>query len=148
MGTDIAKKMKLSCLLAGLVLGRSPTMWEGSSMDECDLTCESAVVRLDYVEEQLKEVKQDVEKLHSQNSQLQERVDSLHTQVNGMRENGIYEIQPTLSYEPFEALCTFDKDEVETSLKRNHAKWPTYTATPGGSDGCSDPGCYKDKITY
>ena len=155
--------MKLSCLLAGLVLGRSPALWEGSTMDECDLTCESAAARLNSVESEVKDLKKDVKQLQTQNVQLQERVDSLHTQVNGpvkaasscqehwdngMRENGIYEIQPTLSYEPFEALCTFDKDEVETSLKRNHAKWPTYTATPGGSDGCADPGCYKDKITY
>ena len=54
--------------------------------------------------------------LQSSNDQLIERVD-LHTQVNGpvkaasscqehydngMRENGMYTIQPTLSYEPFE----------------------------------------------
>ena len=65
-----------------------------------------------------------------------------------MRENGVYEIQPTLSYDPFEVQCTFDKDEVETSLKRNHQHWPTYTATPGGSDGCDEPGCFTDKITY
>ena len=143
----------LYSLVAGLVVGRSAVF------EECDQSCE----RLDYIEDQVDKLKSDVKALQSQNAQLQERVDALHTQVNGpvkaasscqehwdngMRENGVYEIQPTLSYDPFEVSCTFDKDEVETSLKRNHQHWPTYTATPGGSDGCDEPGCFTDKITY
>jgi len=151
----------LYSLLAGLVWS-NPTLFEPRE-GECDLTCESAQTRLDYVEGEISKLKKDVKTLQTQNSQLQERVDSLHTQVNGpvkaasscqehwdngMRENGVYQIQPTLSYEPFEAVCTFDGDEVETMLVRTHKKWPTYTATPGGSDGCADPGCFRDEITY
>ena len=149
-------------LLAGLVWS-NPTLFEATKEGECDLTCESTQTRLDYVEGEISKLTNDVKALKTQNSQLQERVDSLHTQVNGpvkaasscqehwdngMRENGVYQIQPTLSYEPFDAVCTFDGDEVETMLVRTHKKWPTYTATPGGSDGCADPGCFKDEITY
>merc|ERR1712131_332746 len=84
----------LYSLVAGLVLGRSAVF------EECDQSCE----RLDYIEDQVDKLKSDVKALQSQNAQLQERVDALHTQVNGpvkaasscqehwdngMRENGV-----------------------------------------------------------
>jgi len=166
---ELRKKMRLLVgFITGLLANKIPGYVGESPVsvdyeDDCPMGCEEMASRLIQVEAQVNALRQDVDKLQSSNDQLIERVDALHTQVNGpvksasscqehydngMRENGMYTIQPTLSYDPFEVKCKFDGEEVETELARTHTNWPTYTATPGGSDGCADPGCFKDKITY
>ena len=69
---------------------------------------------------------------------------------NLVREDGVYPIQPSLDYEPFNVTCEFNEttDLASTILFHEHEKPFQYTSIPGSSDGCAEPGCFKDKITY
>ena len=43
--------------------------------------------------------------------------------------------------------CQFYDDVGVTIIKHNHTE-PTLTSQLGTLDGCYDPGCYSDNITY
>ena len=66
------------------------------------------------------------------------------------REDGDYPIQPSLDYDPFNVTCQFNltSGTAQTILFHDHEQPFQYTSVPVGSDGCADPGCFKDKITY
>ena len=93
-------------------------------------------------------------------------------------ENGMYTIQPSLDLDPFPVECEFGEDgHVKTILNHKQSriqyffhflkffnsmykKYNTiclsscqsnpsgYTSTPNEYDGCADPGCFEDKISY
>ena len=46
--------------------------------------------------------------------------------------------------------CQFNltSGTAQTILFHDHEQPFQYTSVPVGSDGCADPGCFKDKITY
>ena len=69
---------------------------------------------------------------------------------NLIREDGDYPIQPSLDYDPFNVTCKFNltSGTAQTILFHDHEQPFQFTSLPGGSDGCADPGCFKDKITY
>ena len=69
---------------------------------------------------------------------------------NLVRDDGVYPIQPSLDYDPFNVTCTFNETSgiATTILFHEHDKQFQYTSLPGSSDGCADPGCFRDKITY
>ena len=69
---------------------------------------------------------------------------------NLIREDGDYPIQPSLDYDPFNVTCKFNltSGTAQTILFHDHEQPFQFTSVPGGSDGCADPGCFKDKITY
>jgi len=122
----------------------------------CSLTCTDTQRRL-------RQLEQSVQRLTNENEYLSDRLTSLQNQVNGPikalascqehyengeRKNGAFLIQPSLNSEPFEVKCAFDGNEVETSITGRHEHWPTFTATPGLSNGCFEPGCFTDTIHY
>ena len=69
---------------------------------------------------------------------------------NLIREDGDYPIQPSLDYDPFNVTCKFNltSGTAQTILFHDHEQPFQFTSVPGGSDGCADPGCFKDTITY
>ena len=69
---------------------------------------------------------------------------------NLIREDGIYPIQPSLDNDPFNVTCEFDETFglARTILSHEHEQPLQITSIPGSSDGCAEPGCFKDKITY
>ena len=69
---------------------------------------------------------------------------------NLVRDDGVYLIQPSLDYDPFNVTCTFNETSgiATTVLFHTHEKQFQYTSLPGSSDGCADPGCFRDKISY
>ena len=69
---------------------------------------------------------------------------------NLVRDDGVYLIQPSLDFDPFNVTCTFNETSgiATTVLFHTHEKQFQYTSLPGSSDGCADPGCFRDKISY
>ena len=69
---------------------------------------------------------------------------------NLVRDDGVYLIQPSLDYDPFNVTCSFNETSgiATTVLFHAHEKQFQYTSLPGSSDGCADPGCFRDKISY
>jgi len=67
---------------------------------------------------------------------------------NGVKSNGIYLIQPSYDVDPFYVNCSFENGIATTSLEHTHSNPTGFTSLPLTSDGCYEPGCFKDNITY
>ena len=69
---------------------------------------------------------------------------------NLVREDGVYPIQPSLDYDPFNVTCKFNETFGigKTILFHEHEQPVQFTAIPGSSEGCGEPGCFTDKIKY
>ena len=62
-------------------------------------------------------------------------------------ENGTYMIQPYLNMKPFPVRCEFTKSKSLTVIGYKSTNPSGLTATDE-RPGCSEAGCFKDKITY
>ena len=63
--------------------------------------------------------------------------------------NGTLKIQPNINFDPFYVDCSFPygSNFAETILNPKMSGYG-YTALPNSSNGCQDPGCFQDKVTY
>ena len=54
--------------------------------------------------------------------------------------------KPSEKIRPFNVTCEFDSGYGRAIISSKYENDFQYTAIPGGSDGCKDPGCYTDNI--
>ena len=59
----------------------------------------------------------------------------------------MFKIRPSVDVEPFEVFCEFNGNVGTTVVKHDHEGYGI-TSMPGQHDGCSEPGCYSDTISY
>jgi len=67
---------------------------------------------------------------------------------NGFMTDGIYSIQPSYYVDSFNVDCSFEDGIATTTLEHTHSNPTGYTSLPLASDGCDEPGCFQDNITY
>ena len=67
---------------------------------------------------------------------------------NGFTSDGIYLIQPSYDVDSFYVDCSFEEGTATTTLKHTHSNPTGFTSLPLTSDGCYEPGCFQDNITY
>lgn len=56
--------------------------------------------------------------------------------------------KPAKNIPAFNVTCEFGSGYGKASISPIYENEFQYTSIPGGSDGCADPGCYKDNIRY
>lgn len=65
-----------------------------------------------------------------------------------MPSNGMYKVHPLIDLDPFWVECQFDGGVGSTYIYPNMTNPDGLTSTPGLDDGCDEPGCYVDYVTY
>ena len=66
----------------------------------------------------------------------------------GVIKNGSYRIQPNTTISSFTVECEFYDDVGYTVFRPSFSQSVQSTATPHKEDGCEEPGCYQDLVTY
>merc|ERR1712131_561949 len=56
--------------------------------------------------------------------------------------------KPAKNIPAFNVTCEFGSGYGKASISPIYENEFQYTSIPGGSDGCADPGCYQDNISY
>jgi len=152
-------------VLSSYVLSQEVTTQGWTTAESCTISCHDVETKLNELDHRVSKLDESNKDLSQANEELEDRVNYLQTKVEGKikahascqqhydegaRNDGIYSIQPTIDYAPVDVYCTFNTHEHMgiTSIEHTHQHNHTITATPGTSNGCADPGCFKDNLTY
>ena len=66
----------------------------------------------------------------------------------GIIKNGSYRLQPNANISSFTVECEFNGGVGYSVFQPSLSQSAQYTATPHKEDGCEEPGCFKDLVTY